>query len=134
MRTRYLRAGIVLLSLTALLNWLGADELGARIHGTITDPSGAGVPDAQVTATNTDTHVAISVPSANDGTFQFLALPIGGYNVTIGKTGFRNFTARAIKLALNENYDLAVALEVGQLSESLQVEANSIQVDTTTTQ
>jgi hypothetical protein len=134
MRTRYLRAGIVLLSLATSLNWLRADELGARIRGTITDPSGAGVPDAQVTATNGATHVAVTVPAAPDGAFQFLTLPVGDYNVTVTKPGFRNFTARNIHLVLNQVYDLAIPLELGQLSDSVQVEANPVQVETSTTQ
>jgi len=134
MRTRNLLAGILLLSFSASLNELWADELGARIRGTITDPSGAGVPDAQVTATSAATHVAVTVPTANDGSFQFLALPVGEYNVAVTKPGFRNFTARGIQLALNQVYDLPISLELGQVSDSVQVEANPIQVETTTTQ
>jgi hypothetical protein len=126
--------GLLLLSQTASLGWLSADELGARIRGTITDPSGAGVPEAQVTATNSGTHVAVTVPSADDGAFQFLTLPIGEYDVTVTKAGFRNFTARGIKLALNQVYDLPVGLELGQVSDSVQVDASQIQVETTTTQ
>jgi hypothetical protein len=134
MQTRHFLAGIALLCVMASANWLRADELGARIRGTITDPSSAGVPDAQVTATSAATRVAVTVPTANDGTFQFLALPVGEYNVTVTKPGFRNFTARGINLALNQVYDLPISLELGQVSDSVQVEANPIQVETTTTQ
>src|SRR5579863_8802194 len=118
MQTRYFAAGILLLSLTAPLSLLFADELGARIRGTITDPSGAGVPDAQVTATNNATRVAVTVPSATDGTFQFLTLPVGDYNLTVTKAGFRNFTARNIQLTLNQVYALPISLELGQVSDS----------------
>jgi Carboxypeptidase regulatory-like domain len=134
MRKRHWLAGLALLALTASLNCLHADELGARIRGTVTDPSGAGVPDAQVTATNSATHVSVTVPSAGDGTFQFLSLPVGRYTVAVSKAGFRNFTARDIQLALNQVYDLSVSLELGQVSESVQVDANPVQVETTTTQ
>src|SRR5580692_11617209 len=122
MRTRQVFTGILLLSLSLSSNWLRADELGARIRGTVTDPSGAGVPDAQVTATNNATHVAVTVPTANDGAFQFLTLPVGDYNVVVAKPGFRNFTARDVKITLNQVYDLPISMELGQITESVQVE------------
>jgi Carboxypeptidase regulatory-like domain len=134
MRTRQLCIGLLLLSLASALSFLNADELGARIRGNIIDPSGAGVPGAEVTATNVSTRVEVKVPTADDGSFQFLALPVGEYNVTASKSGFRNFTARNIKLELNQVYDLPISLEVGQVSESVQVDANPVQVETTTTQ
>jgi len=134
MRLRHVFTGILLLSLSTVSNWLRADELGARIRGTVSDPSSAGVPEAQVTATNTETQVSVTVPSAEDGSFQFLALPVGEYSVTVNKAGFRTFTARNIKLVLNQVYDLTVSLELGQVTESVQVDANPIQVETTTTQ
>jgi hypothetical protein len=101
-----------------------ADELGARIRGAIVDPSGAGVPDAQVTATNASTHASVTVPTSPDGTFQFLTLPVGKYDVTVAKPGFRNYTTRNITLDLNQVYDLRASLELGQVSDSVQVEAN----------
>ena len=134
MRMRQMITGFLLLYLIASISWLNADELGARIRGTIIDPSGAGVPGAEVTATNVNTRVEVKVPTTDDGSFQFLALPVGLYNVTAIKSGFRNFTARGIKLELNQVYDLPISLEVGQVSESVQVEANPVQVETTTTQ
>jgi hypothetical protein len=134
MQKRNFLSGIVLLSLIAASSWLQADELGARIRGTILDPSGAGVPDAQVTATNASTHAAVTVPTATDGTFQFLTLPVGKYEVTVAKPGFRNYTTRNISLELNQVYDLRASLELGQVSDSVQVEANPSQVETTTTQ
>ena len=111
-----------------------AQELYARIQGTVTDASGGGVPGAEVKATNTQTGVAITVTTEADGKFQFLQLPVGHYDVDVSKTGFRTFRASNILLALNQVYDLNAALQVGQLTESVQVEANPVQVETTTTQ
>jgi Carboxypeptidase regulatory-like domain len=125
--------GLALL-FTASLWRLPADELIARIHGTVTDPSGAAVPGAQITATNTETHLAVTVPTGADGSFQFLSLPIGTYDVTVIKDGFRTFTAMGIPLRLNEVYELPVALEIGPLSESIRVEANPVQVEASVTQ
>jgi hypothetical protein len=113
---------------------LPAQEVVAHIRGIVTDPSGAGVPDAQVTATNTQTKVAVSVPTTVDGTYEFLSLSPGTYDVTVTKAGFRVATAHNITLTLNQIFNLPFALEVGQLTESVQVEANPTQVETTTTQ
>jgi len=113
---------------------LSAQEVYARIRGTVTDASGGGVPGAEVKAANTQTGVATTVTTETDGTFQFLQLPVGRYDVTISKPGFRTFTASNILLVLNQIYDLNAALQVGQVTESVQVEGNPVQVETTTTQ
>ncbi len=113
---------------------LEAQEVHARIRGTVTDASGGGVPGAEVKALNTQTQVQTTVTTEADGTFQFLQLPVGSYEVSVSKPGFRTFTARDILLVLNQIYDLNATLEVGQVSESVQVEGNAVQVETTSTQ
>jgi hypothetical protein len=128
-----LARGVLMLSLASLCN-LPAQEVVAHIRGTITDPSGAAVPGAEVKATSTQTKVSYTVPSKEDGTFEFLSLPPGTYDVTVTRTGFRSSTAHDITLTLNQVYNLPIALEVGQVTESVQVEANPVQVETTTTQ
>ncbi len=124
----------VVLFFTASSWRLQADELTARIHGTVTDPSGAAVPGAQVKATNLETNVSATVPSADDGSFEFLSLPVGTYQVTVTKSGFRAFTATNLPLQLNQVYELPVALQIGPISESIQVEASPLQVETLVTQ
>ncbi len=125
--------GVLMLSAASFWN-LPAQEVVAHIRGTVTDPSGAGVPGAEVKATNLQTQVSSTVMSGDDGSFEFLSLAPGTYEVTVTKTGFRTFTARNIPLALNQIYNLPVALEVGEVTQSVQVEANPTQVETTTTQ
>jgi len=125
--------GALLLALTMAYS-LQAQELVAHIRGAVTDPSGAGVPGAEVKATNTQTQVSTTVMTQDDGSYQFLSLPPGTYDVTVTKSGFRAFTASNITLTLNQVYNLPVALEVGEVTQSVQVEANPNQVETTTTQ
>ena len=113
---------------------LPAQEVVAHIRGTVTDPSGAGVPGAEVKAINTQTQVSATVTTRDDGSYEFLSLPPGTYDVAITKAGFRASTAHNITLTLNQIYSLPVALEVGEITQSVQVEANPTQVETSTTQ
>lgn len=125
--------GALALSMATFWN-LPAQEVVAHIRGVVTDPSGAGVPGAEVKATNDQTKVSSTVMTQDDGSYEFLSLPPGAYDVTVTKTGFRTSTTRNITLTLNQVYNLPVSLEVGQVTESVQVEANPVEVETTTTQ
>src|SRR5277367_2323137 len=93
--------GIVMLSLASLWN-LPAQEVVAHIRGTVTDPSGAGVPGAEVKATNKQTQVSATVTTRDDGSYEFLGLAPATYEVIITKNGFRRSTAPNIILALNQ--------------------------------
>lgn len=124
---------VLMLSVASFWN-LPAQEVVSHIRGVVTDPSGAGVPGAEVKATNTQTQVSRTVMTQDDGSYEFLSLPPGTYDVSVTKTGFRTFTARSIPLVLNQTYNLPVALEVGEITQSVQVEAAPTQVETSTTQ
>lgn len=125
--------GAVIFSMLTLWN-LPAQEIVAHIRGTVTDPSGAGVPGAEVKATNTQTQVSTTVMTQDDGSYEFLSLAPGTYDVTVTKTGFQAFTAQNITLTLNQVYSLPVSLVVGEVTQTVQVEASPTQVETTTTQ
>src|SRR6266567_1232319 len=99
-----------------------ADEVYARIRGTVTDVTGAVVQGAEVKATNTQTGFSKTIASDDDGSFQFLQLPVGMYDVVVAKPGFRKFTAQHILLVLNQVYNMQATLEVGQVAETVTVE------------
>ncbi len=136
-RNQSLRVLLALFGL-ALLIWgthtAYAQQLTAQIKGTVTDASGATVPDAQVTATNVQTGVQTTVPGKADGSFEFLQLPVGTYKVTVTKAGFTTFIANNIPLVLNQTYNLPVTLQVGAVSTAVEVQGNAAQVETSTTQ
>jgi len=111
-----------------------ADNLYAKIRGTVVDPSGAVVPDAKVTATNQGTGISYSATSSKDGLFEFLQLPIGDYSVRAEKSGFKLFTASNIHLDLDQVFNLKVSMELGTTSETITVEANPSQIETTSMQ
>jgi hypothetical protein len=111
-----------------------ADNLYASIRGTVTDPSGAVVPGAKMTATNIATGLSYNTTSDKDGLFAFLQLPIGDYSVRGEKSGFKAFTEAHIHLDLDQVFSLKAAMEVGVTSETITVEANPAQVETTSMQ
>jgi hypothetical protein len=111
-----------------------ADNLYASIRGTVVDPSGAVVPDAKLTATNIATGLTYSTTSSQDGLFAFLQLPIGDYSVTVERSGFKTFTEGHIHLDLDQIFELRAAMQVGAVGDTVTVEANAAQVETTSMQ
>jgi len=111
-----------------------ADNLYASIRGTVTDPSGAVLPEVKLTAIDLATGISYTTRSGNDGEFSFLQLPIGDYNVIADKSGFKRFTAGHIHLDLDQVYSLKPVMDIGTATEVITVEANSAQVESTSMQ
>lgn len=134
-----LRKGLLFAAFGALLAALApysafADNVYGTIRGTITDPTGAVVAGAQVIATNTQTGVSTKTTSQATGYFQFPQLPVGTYSVTVSKDGFKTFKSNGIPLAVNQIYELPVKVDVGSKSETIEVKADAVQVETTSIQ
>jgi Carboxypeptidase regulatory-like domain len=119
---------------SALLYVAKADNLYARIQGTVTDPSGAALSGIKLTATNVGTNISYDTQSQSDGSYVFLNLPVGTYKVVVTNSGFRSFTASGITLVLDQVYALNIKMELGQISEQVIVEASNVQVETANTQ
>jgi Carboxypeptidase regulatory-like domain len=111
-----------------------ADNLYGSIRGTVTDPSGAALSSITVVAMNTDTGVETRVTSNQTGGFVFPQLAIGNYKVTVSASNFKTYQQSGIHLNLDQVYAMNVKLELGAVSESIQVEANPVQVDSTSIQ
>ena len=109
-------------------------DVTARIRGTVTDPSGAVVANAHLTATNAQTGIAYDAQSQSNGSYELLNLPIGTYNLSASATGFEVFTASGITLNIDQIYLQNVKLTVGSTSQTVEVKANAVQVDTTNMQ
>ena len=123
-----------LLSGVVLSTPANADNLYASIRGTVVDPTGAVVPDAKLTATNIATGITVTTISSKDGLFAFLQLPIGDYSLKAERPGFKTVTEGHIHLDLDQIFNLRVAMQVGTVSDTITVEANSAQVETTSMQ
>jgi len=136
MKQHAFRFSLVLLTLGLVIGlaWTtpaNADNLYAKIRGTVVDPSGAVVPGAKITATNVATGLGYNVPSDKNGSFEFLQLPIGDYSVKIEKSGFKSFTEGHVHLDLDQVFNLKAEMQLGAVSDSITVEANAAQVEST---
>jgi len=98
----------------------------------VTDPTGAAVPEAKVTVTNSDTGIVRATISNSSGSYAAHELPIGHYNVRVEALGFKAFEQKAITLNVNDTIRADAALQLGQTQESVTVEANAIQVQSDT--
>lgn len=112
-----------------------ADNVYGSIRGVVTDASGAVIPDALVTATNTSTGISRETATSADGSFEFLNLLVPAtYSVTVKKSGFRDYRSAGILLNVNQTYVVNATLQVGQAAQQVTVTANAAQVELTSIQ
>ena len=123
------RLGFILTGcLLLLLFTVTASAQEATILGTVTDPTGAIVPVAQVTVTNMDTGVVRNITAEQNGQFVVPDLNIGRYVVKVAATGFKAAEKRDIVLQVGDRVRADFTLDVGPTAESISVEANPIAV------
>ncbi len=104
---------------------LAAQFTTASLAGTVTDATGAVVPDATVTINNVDTGLTVTVSTEPTGAYLFSRLPIGNYELTVEKAGFSTYVQAGITLTVNQAASQNVALQVGQVTEQVTVEAEA---------
>ncbi len=104
----------------------------AQINGTARDQSGAVLPGVDVTATKTDTGITRTTVTNETGGFVLPNLAPGPYRLEAGLPGFRTFVQTGIVLQVNSNPAFNVVLEVGQVAEQVEVQANAALVETRT--
>lgn len=124
----------VAVAFAASLNTAHAVDVNGRIKGVVTDPGGAVVPGAQISAVNDATGVKFTTASDKDGVYLFAELPVGSYTVTAIAQGFKTFTTKGIVLTIDQDYVQPIQLSVGSATEVVQVTSSSVQVDTTNSQ
>src|SRR6266481_6682265 len=101
----------------------------ATISGTVTDSTGAVVPQVRVTVRNERTNIINKAESNSTGLFVAPPLPPGSYELTAEKQGFRTYRLSNIPLSVGLTATVDVKLEVGQLSEAVQVTAAAAQLE-----
>src|SRR5438132_557442 len=102
----------------------------AQISGTVKDQTGAVLPGVEVTATRTDTGVARMTVTNETGSYVLSNLPVGPYKLEAALGGFRTFVQTGIVLQVNASPVVDPVLEVGQVSEQVEVQADAALVET----
>jgi hypothetical protein len=97
----------------------------ANLTGTVTDVSGAVVPHASILAVSQDTGFSRQVASGSAGTYSVTGLPIGTYDLTFSRQGFRTLDVKSIKLFVGQTRTVDATLEVGALSAHVDVHATA---------
>jgi len=108
-----------------------AQVAGATLSGTLTDPSGSGVPNATVSIKNTGTGIARAVTTDDTGFYSVPNLTPGVYEVTFSAAGFSTQVEKGITLTVGSQQTLNSALKVGQVSQRVEVTGEVSQVELT---
>src|SRR5438876_5138376 len=105
----------------------------AQISGAVRDQSGAVLPGVEVTATQTDTGIVRMAVTNETGSYVLPNLAVGPFRLEAALPGFRTFVQTGIVLQVNSNPVINPVLEVGQVTEQVEVQANASLVDTRNT-
>src|SRR5216117_1307268 len=100
------------------------------LTGTVTDSSGAVIPGASVTATNTATNVSASTVTTEGGFYAIPALQPGTYKVRVELTGFKAYEQSQVVIAAATTVRVDAKLEIGQISESVEVTSSAARLQT----
>ena len=107
-----------------------AQKLTGTISGTVTDASGAAVPGAVVTVTNTATSQTFNATTDSHGNYTLAELPDSVYDVKISATNFKEFRAQRAIVHVATTTTVDAQLQLGSVTETITVQANALQVQT----
>src|SRR5216110_1025055 len=105
----------------------------AQISGVVTDQSGAILPGVEVKVTQTDTGITRSAVTNETGLYILPNLPIGPYRLEAALPGFRTFAQTGIVLQVSANPEINIVMAVGQVAETVEVQADAALVETRNT-
>src|SRR5436853_1715179 len=118
------------LLLAFLLGSAASAQSTATIYGTISDKAGAVVPGVAVTVTHVETGTSRSVKSDAAGGYVFVQLPVGHFTLSAQAPGFKEYLESDILLQVGENRRADLALQIGNVTEKIEVQAETAQVET----
>ena len=103
----------------------------ATINGTVTDPTGAVISGAQISAKNIETGQVTNVNTGSEGTYSLPFVAIGRYEITASHPGFATETQTGITLSADQAASVNFELKTGQVSTSVEVKAEAVELETT---
>src|SRR5258706_472093 len=124
---------LALVAVLCLLTGTGAcgQRTTGRLRGQILDPSGGAVANAQVTVTNQQTGVTVTITTTSAGTYELPSVLPGLYRVSVEAKGFRNLVKKDLPVIADQANVADAQLELGSASETVEVVAGSVAVQTT---
>lgn len=128
-RTALFAAAMMIFSVSAMAQ---AQATAADLSGTVVDPAGAAVGGATVTAKNLGTNSGRTVISGPDGSYQFIGLPPGEYEISAGAATFKKVLISPVKLTVGQSAQLQIKLEVGAQDVVVNVSGDDVQLVETT--
>src|SRR5579864_4544145 len=131
---RLFRVSYLIVSLLAFASIAAHADVTGSITGVVHDRAQAVVAGAKVQITNAQTNFTQVTTSAADGTYHFLALPAGKYQITATSAGFTPYMASDITLQVNDQLRIDITLQVGTVKEEVSVSADAEHVETESTQ
>lgn len=131
---RSVAVALVIVATGLLLTIPAIADVTATISGIVQDSSGAMLPGAQITAINEQTGIQTTVTADAKGFYSMPELPIGSYRVRAAKQGFKTYEQSGLLLRVNDSIRVDVTLSVGNVEERVEVAADAVHVETTSTQ
>ncbi|MGA8528132.1 MAG: carboxypeptidase regulatory-like domain-containing protein, partial [Acidobacteriaceae bacterium] len=114
---------------------LHSQQIQATLNGTVTDPSGAVVPNASVVVTQQEGTAAPRTVATNaQGAYSISDLPAGNYTVTVSVPGFQKFQATNVTLEVAQTRTVDAKLATGTVSQTVTVQQNAVALDTSTSE
>jgi len=126
----WMLAAFLVLALVCTTAWAQVET--AQVSGVIKDSTGAVLPGVQITATQTATGAKRSTVSNETGNYLLPSLPTGPYMLQAELPGFKSHIQTGIVLQVDERTDINIALQVGQVSEEVEVQADAALVESRT--
>lgn len=107
-------------------------QMTASITGRVEDSSGAGIPEAMVTATSLETGAARTITADDSGSYRVVSLTVGRYEVKAEQAGFKSAVQTGITLVVGQQAVVNLTLQVGQVQQQVTVTGEAPLVNTTT--
>ena len=116
---RKLVVGTLVFAASCAVGW-GQGTFGS-LTGTVSDATGAVIPDVAVTLTNLGTHSRQVIASNSSGIYEFVNVQPGSYRVDAEKTGFKHFSQQPLVVEVHQSYKIDILMEVGAVTQEVTV-------------
>lgn len=126
--------GVAPVALFCLLALVARAGVGGSISGSVKDSTGAAIPRAGVTATNTSTGVRQTTTSDDKGSYSFLSLSIGSYDIEVTSAGFEPYRRTGVVIDANSALIVDATLEIGAKNETVTVSDTAVHVEAISSQ